>query len=174
MNELDIDESLNEINYFLSKEQNKCFQIENLDIKKLVNDLLNKKEDFKNRPLNIASIIEYLGLNAEYKDNVENFIQLDYDNKTIYINKDSVDIKYKLFQIAVEIGKFFLNKNFGLSNDPNREIEANVFAIELLMPYNEFRNKMLIGYSIDNLKDTFNVSYEVAYNRYQYIAKKLD
>ena len=83
-------------------------------------------------------------------------------------------MKFKLYQIAVEIGKFVLNQNFGESNTLKREAEANIFAIELLMPYNKFRNKMIFGYSIDNLSNYFNVSYEVAEHRYNYIAKKLD
>ncbi len=173
MNELDIDEALKEINYFLSKEQKKYFQLESLDVKNLVNNLLHEKE-LEFSPLNLASIIENLGLNAEYKDNVENFVQLDNINKTIYINNDGVNMKFKLYQIAVEIGKFVLNQNFGESNTLKREAEANIFAIELLMPYNKFRNKMIFGYSIDNLSNYFNVSYEVAEHRYNYIAKKLD
>lgn len=160
-----------ELNYILTDKQRKCFQLENKSVSDLAIKLLNEKENFKIRPLNLAEILKHLNLNAEYKTELDNHILFDFNNKTIYIKKDEVDIKQKLYHIAVAIGNFILNNN---SNDLAKEIDANIFAIELLMPYNEFRNKMLLGYTVEHLKEHFNVSYEVAYYRYNSIAKKLD
>ena len=49
------------------------------------------------------------------------------------------------------------------------EQEANAFAAELLMPYEEVRNFIIHGYDIEYLMAHFNVSYEFAYYRYNFI-----
>lgn len=165
-NDLKIDQ---ELNYSLSREEVNYFKEDNLEIKTLATN----KVIFEKRPLNLSEILVFLGLNAEYKENVKNFVQLNRNTKTIEINKDDVDIKLKFYKIAVEIGKYVIDSNFGVSDSEARNIQNHIFAINLLMPYNETRNKILIGYTPDHLADYFNVSYEVAHYRYNYIVNRI-
>lgn len=166
-------ECLNSNQYSLTKDELTYFQSDNLEIKILAENLLNEQKEFSKKPLDLAKIILHLGLNVEYKDNVENLVNLNRKNKTIEIKNDNVNIKKKLYKIAVEIGKYVLDKEFGVSDDENRIFYNHLFAINLLMPYNETRNKILLGYSIQNISDYFNIPYDVAYNRYNYIINRI-
>lgn len=73
---------------------------------------------------------------------------IDYDNESIYVNEFDSPTRQR-FTIAHELGHLALHQdhgnivdfrnsifNYNLSNE--KEIEANVFAAELLMPVNEF------------------------------------
>ena len=53
------------------------------------------------------------------------------------------------------------------------EQEANAFAAELLMSYDEVRNFIVQGYKVEDLMSHFNVSYDFAYYRYNFIAGML-
>lgn len=41
------------------------------------------------------------------------------------------------------------------------------------MPYNETRNKIILGYSVENLSEYFNVTDEIARNRYNNIYNRI-
>lgn len=167
---MDLNDNLSIDKIELTSVQKRAFTCENKNIEFLVKKIVyDFNKNTSNNYINLIDIIKGVGLNAEYA-NIDTYTSLDLDNKTILINKDNVSMKDKLFNIAIEIGHYVLLQNYKETN----ELNATLFAIELLMPYNQFRNKMIFGYSIDNLSDYFNISYEVAYYRYNYIVKKLD
>ena len=132
----------------------------------------------KARPVNLATIITELGLKAIYKEDMTDYALLNPVDKTIYVLKDNQPIKEKIFAIAHEIGHWVLHSrdkerprlNFNGNESLNKvlieeEKEANVFAFELLMPYEETRNMILFGYSINYIASHFGVSLDMAYAR---------
>lgn len=99
-------------------------------------------------------------------------------DKTIYILKDNQPIRDKIFAVAHEIGHWVLHSrdkerpriNFHGNEQLDKvlveeEKEANSFAFELLMPYEETRNMILFGYTIDCIASHFGVSLDMAYAR---------
>ena len=132
----------------------------------------------KTRPVNLATIIKTLGLNATYKEGMNDYALLNPMDKTIYILKDNQPIRDKIFAVAHEIGHWILHSrdkerprlNFNSNESLNKvlieeEKEANAFAFELLMPYEETRNMILFGYSINYIASHFGVSLDMAYAR---------
>ena len=132
----------------------------------------------KTRPVNLATIIKTLGLNATYKEGMNDYALLNPIDKTIYILKDNQPIRDKIFAVAHEIGHWILHSrdkerprlNFNSNESLNKvlieeEKEANAFAFELLMPYEETRNMILFGYSINYIASHFVVSLDMAYAR---------
>ena len=132
----------------------------------------------KARPVNLATIITELGLKAIYKEDMTDYALLNPVDKTIYVLKDNQPIKEKIFAIAHEIGHWVLHSrdkerprlNFNSNESLNKvlieeEKEANAFAFELLMPYEETRNMILFGYSINYIASHFGVSLDMAYAR---------
>lgn len=149
--------------------------------------LLENSKANEKRPVNLAIILNELGLNAIYSEDIEDEALLNPMEKTIYVKVDDKPMTRKLFSIAHEIGHWVLHSrnkirpriNFE-DNNPFRsqeeiaeEKEANAFASELLMPYNEVRNMIMIGYSVEDIMNYFNVSYAFAYNRYNFIIGRL-
>lgn len=141
--------------------------------------LLNSNPRYSEyRPVNLALILEDLGLNAQYSNDIVDEALLNPMEKMIYIKIDDLPMTRKLFSIAHEIGHWKLHSHDKVrprssSNDICEEQEANAFAAELLMPYDEVRNLILLGYGIENLMNHFNVSYEFAYNRYNFIISRV-
>mgnify|MGYP000271414597 CR=1 FL=1 len=145
-------------------------------------NLLIESEAGKTRPVNLATIITELGLKAIYKEDLTDYALLNPMNKTIYILKDNQPIRGKIFAIAHEIGHWVLHSrdkerpriNFH-SNEAldqilvEEEKEANAFAFELLMPYEETRNMIIFGYSVNYIASHFGVPIEKAYMRYNEI-----
>ena len=134
------------------------------------------------RPVNLAIILNELGLSARYKDDLIDEALLNPMERTIYIRRDDKPMTRKLFSIAHEIGHWMLHSRdkerprINFSDNPvideivtAEEQEANAFAAELLMPYDEVRNFIVHGYNIEYLMAHFNVSYEFAYYRYNFI-----
>lgn len=133
----------------------------------------------KTRPVNLATIITELGLKAIYKEGLTDYALLNPMNKTIYVLKNDQPIRDKIFAIAHEIGHWVLH-----SRDKERprlnlhgnealdktlideEKEANAFAFGLLMPYDEVRNMIIFGYSVNYIASHFGVPIEKAYIRY--------
>ncbi|WP_103600321.1 ImmA/IrrE family metallo-endopeptidase [Campylobacter concisus] len=148
--------------------------------------LLSDSQANASRPVNLAIILSELGLSAQYKDDMIDEALLNPMQKVIYIKRDDKPITRKLFSIAHEIGHWMLHSrdrerpriNF-YSNPTIDEIqtmeeqEANAFAAELLMPYDEVRNFIAHGYGLEFLMAHFNVSYEFAYHRYNFIISRL-
>ena len=103
-------------------------------------------------------------------------------DKTIYILKDNQPIRDKIFAIAHEIGHWMLHSRdrerprLNLHGNKaldkvlvDEEKEANTFAFELLMPYEETRNLIIFGYSVNYIASLFGVPIEKAYMRYNEI-----
>lgn len=137
----------------------------------------------KTRPVNLATIIKTLGLNATYKEGMNDYALLNPMDKTIYILKDNQPIRDKIFAIAHEIGHWILHSrdkerprfDFSGKDRPSDKVlieeekEANGFAYELLMPYEETRNLIIFGYSVNYIASHFGVPIEAAYRRYNEI-----
>ncbi|QKF91487.1 ImmA/IrrE family metallo-endopeptidase [Campylobacter sp. CCUG 57310] len=145
--------------------------------------LLNSSKTNLSYPINLATILNELNLKAEYSDKITDEALLDPNQKTIFIRRDDLPMTRKLFSIAHEIGHWMLHsrdKSRPRINFSNKlicdeiskveEQEANAFAAELLMPYDEVRKLIMIGYSVENLMTYFNVSYEFAYYRYMSVS----
>ena len=145
-------------------------------------NLLNNSKANLSRPVNLAIILNEQGLSAQYKDGLIDEALLDPMQKVIYIRRDDKPMTRKLFSIAHEIGHWILHSRdkerprINFSDNPiintqvtAEEQEANAFAAELLMPYDEVRSFIMQGYSIEYLMAHFNVSYEFAYYRYNFI-----
>lgn len=145
--------------------------------------LLAESEAGKTRPINLATIITELGLKATYKENMNDYALLNPLDKTIYILKDNQPIRDKIFAVAHEVGHWVLHSRdkerprFDFSGKDRlsdkvlieEEKEANAFAFELLMPYEETRNLIIFGYSVNYIASHFGVPIEKAYMRYNEI-----
>ena len=136
----------------------------------------------KARPVNLATIITELGLKAIYKEDMNDYALLNPLDKTIYVLKNDQPIRDKLFAVAHEIGHWVLHSrdkerpriNFHGNEELDKtlveeEKEANSFAFELLMPYEETRNLIIFGYSVNYIASHFGVPIETAYRRYNEI-----
>lgn len=141
---------------------------------------------FDSSPINLANVLNYLDLKLVYDSEIEDEALLDPMEKTIFLKKDAMPIKRKIFSIAHEIGHWILH-----SRDKKRprviaydsehvdqtliteEQEANAFAAELLMPFNEVRKMIMLGYTAENLADHFNVSYEFASYRHSFVSRQI-
>ncbi|PAF49024.1 hypothetical protein BKH43_07470 [Helicobacter sp. 13S00401-1] len=149
-------------------------------------DILLQKAKINSYPVNLAAILNFLGLDAKYSDKIEYEAMLSPKEKTIFIRKDTLPMTRKFFSIAHEIGHWVLHShdkqrpriNLELAQqvddiDIKEEKEANAFASELLMPYDEVRKLIMIGYSPQNLQEYFDVSYSFAYNRYEAVYRMI-
>lgn len=146
-----------------------------LEVRKLLRDCGLEKT----RPVNLATIIKTLGLNATYKEGMRDYALLNPMDKTIYILKDNQPIRDKIFAVAHEIGHWILHSrdkerprfDFSGKDRPSDKVlieeekEANAFAFELLTPYEETRNMILFGYTINYIASHFGVSLDMAYAR---------
>ena len=146
-------------------------------------NLLIESEAGKTRPVNLATIITELGLKAIYKEDMNDYALLNPMDKTIYILKDNQPIRDKIFAVAHEIGHWILHSrdkerprfDFSGKDRPSDKVlieeekEANEFAFELLMPYEETRNMIIFGYSVNYIASHFGVPIEKAYMRYNEI-----
>ncbi|NLK65884.1 MAG: ImmA/IrrE family metallo-endopeptidase [Campylobacteraceae bacterium] len=143
-------------------------------------NLLAESGAGKNGTVNLATVLRHLDLRAIYGDDMIEEAVLDPTQETIFVRKDDSPITRKYFSIAHEIGHWVLHTrdrvrpriNFNNGNSYSKEEiieeqEANAFAAELLMPYDEVERLAMAGYSIEDLMRYFNVSYEFA--RYRYI-----
>lgn len=146
-------------------------------------NLLIESEAGKTRPVNLATIITELGLKATYKEDMNDYALLNPLDKTIYILKNDQPIRDKIFAVAHEIGHWILHSrdkerprfDFSSKDRPSDKVlieeekEANAFAFELLMPYEETRNMIIFGYSVNYIASHFGVPIETAYRRYNEI-----
>lgn len=146
-------------------------------------NLLIESEAGKTRPVNLATIITELGLKAIYKEDMNDYALLNPLDKTIYVLKNDQPIRDKIFAVAHEIGHWILHSrdkerprfDFSGKDRPSDKVlieeerEANAFAFELLMPYEETRNLIIFGYSVNYIASHFGVPIETAYRRYNEI-----
>ncbi len=143
-----------------------------------------KNFELNERPVNLLRIINKEGLKIINEKEASSAGRLDIENKMIYIQSSDV-LERKLFTIAHELGHWFLHKNLGVlefDRDPNSlehnnsdyEREANAFAAELLMPFNEVRTLILKNkYEVKDVANYFSVSYNAASNRVSNVIRTL-
>lgn len=139
------------------------------------------------RPIKLSLILNHLGLSTRYAtadDDMPEEAKLIPQEKIILVRQDDAPVTRKLFSIAHEIGHFVLHnhnkeryrldmKNVNKLDDDQmiEEQEANAFAAELLMPYNEVKEMLLKGYDTQDIMNYFNVSYAFAVFRTSFIVK---
>lgn len=121
-------------------------------------------------PVKISSIANYLEIDALKGDETIPIFKktsafIDLEDK-ILVYKDSDPIVRKRFSVAHEIGHFVLshtvkNDIFDIDSFDYREIEANMFAAEILMPFDWVKKDMqLRNMSIKDLAKKYWVSEE--------------
>ncbi|WP_121022855.1 ImmA/IrrE family metallo-endopeptidase [Helicobacter vulpis] len=147
----------------------------------LARELLNRNPTYKQyRPIYFTLLLKDLGLQVVFKDNLENEALLNPEQKTIFILNDQKPMLRKFFSIAHEIGHWVLHTRdkprpriteyrYLSPLEKMEEQEANAFAAELLMPFKEVATCIFYGYDPAKLADFFNVSYEFAAHRYNFV-----
>ncbi len=120
-------------------------------------------------------VIPYSQLNETISQIYEEIIYTDwgftiyYNNQYMILYDDTIKIGAQRFTIAHEIGHIILN-HFVCNDMPTREIEANLFAAQILMPLNVL-TKCNIS-TIEELQSICGVTYSAAKYRYnKYISR---
>jgi Zn-dependent peptidase ImmA (M78 family) len=125
-------------------------------------------------PVNIEHIIRvickktpvYLNPTKEFGDRIQGFLHKSYD---IYDEEDGYIITYNSkmhpnrtrFTIAHELGHLCFGHLYDFSQDEkNKEVEANAFAKELLMPLDLLKRDLRITRNISKLASLYDVSEE--------------
>ncbi len=141
-------------------------------------DLVNNIEDIEG-----IKEVDFRKYEDEFTIKINGAIYRDSNQYTIYINKN-LDQEKKRLTIAHELGHYFLkhlDKDgilFSLSDDIRydfeysgfEEREANIFAVELLMPYEQCRR--LRYYSDEELSQLFKVNKNAIKKRMEYLGLK--
>ncbi|WP_120951484.1 ImmA/IrrE family metallo-endopeptidase [Helicobacter sp. L8] len=133
------------------------------------------------RPVHFKALLQALDLKLERAKEGQDEALLDPQKKIIFILEDDKPLSRKYFSIAHEIGHWVLHSRDKIRSraicyeqlDPISKIEeqeANAFAAELLMPYDEVAACIFWGYEITHLQEYFNVSYEFATYRYNFVS----
>lgn len=138
---------------------------------------------YKENRLQLEELLRKLSLkclSAEYPRDISGAIIKDDDDKgyTIYVNKEHPKSRQR-FTIAHEIGHYisYLNGSFSKEdfekykgfedkfmyylkdgNSSNAEIEANLIAVELLMPEERVKTLIKDNLTIEEMADIFFVS----------------
>lgn len=124
-------------------------------------------------PVDLGQILRKYNLKAFNTDFVEPNIAgaLDRRAKKIYINRDDPQTR-KVFTLAHELGHYFMHdsKNVDIlyrekDNRTSDEREADHFAAMILMPEDTIRTYWTIAESVQDLANTFGVSYQAMLNR---------
>jgi Zn-dependent peptidase ImmA (M78 family) len=125
-----------------------------------------------NPPVRIGVIAKKLDLIVEsgnpaildlfIKKNLSAFISLE--DKIVVYNSTHPTVRNR-FSVAHEIGHFILghsfnNDIFNLNSQDPREIEANIFASELLMPFGMIKRDIVLGERVPGLAKIYWVSEE--------------
>lgn len=121
------------------------------------------------KPIRLAPILKHLDLLGQQVsltsyniDNISAFI--DFEDNTIYFENSHPTVR-KRFSVAHEIGHYLMDHGgqhaggalFLESNMPN-EIEANMFASELLMPFAWLKEDVRAGGKVKDLAWKYWVS----------------
>ncbi|MBZ7993719.1 ImmA/IrrE family metallo-endopeptidase [Campylobacter sp. RM9333] len=150
---------------------------------RVANELLISNPIYQQRnPVDFVAILNDLGLNIAFNNDMEDEALLDPINKTIYI-KRMLYPQRMFFSIAHEIGHWLLHSRDKIryrKNTPEfgtqeaiEEQEANAFAAELLLPFDKVAEHIRGGFDIASLASTSNVSYDFASFRYNFVATRL-
>lgn len=138
-------------------------------IKKII-ELLRNEYDLKSLPVDLEKITQKLEIRVmeqQFEEGLSGFAYQKSGNKFIGVNSSELS-RRKRFTIAHELGHLFLHKQDAVNYDPAimyfrdshssdgtdiKEIEANAFAAELLMPEDEVR-KLIVKRGGLNMEDT--------------------
>lgn len=133
-------------------------------------------KNLKERPIDLKRILSEQGLRIVTKRDINDCALLDPINRIIYVKDQR---KNNSFEIAIALGHWFLHprdKNYNCKSFTGNEImdaimpneiqEANAFAFELLMPYAEVREFILLNRTYRFVARYFKVPYWVAVFRY--------
>lgn len=142
--------------------------------KEIVNQALNTLKNHSDGvfPINVIDLAHSMGLRVMEANFTKDDIagMLDMNKKAIYIARDDGYLR-KRFSIAHEIGHYVLHKEAcedgrhisyrdeisSLGFDI-KEIEANFFAANLLMPYKKVMELVKNKYTLEEMANFFNVS----------------
>lgn len=137
-------------------------------IRKKATQLLQECQ-ISNPPVKLSIILRYLGVNAIKADprmidviKISAFIVLE---EKLIVYSDSDPTVRKRFGVAHEIGHYILNHNtpnhsLNLTSADPKETEANIFASELLIPYEWIKKDMSWDSKIPDLAKKYWVSQE--------------
>ena len=133
---------------------------------------LLQKLSINEYPIDLNVILQKYDITLEAakfnNDDLSGMLIGENGNYKIIVNENHSQNR-KSFTIAHELGHYFLHRDLqdkcedqvffrGATSD-NIELQANIFAGELLMPENEFKNEILIGVNtIPELANYFGVS----------------
>jgi len=128
---------------------------------------LLKECNITETPIRLSPIIKHLEISVQPDNSnipalkkISAFIDLE-DKLLIY--NDNHPVVRKRFSVAHELGHYTLkhtikNDNFNLNSSDHREIEANIFAAELLIPFEWIKKDLKITPSIPKLAIKYWVS----------------
>ncbi len=131
--------------------------------------LLLQECQISNPPVKLSIILKHLGIDAIKADprmidvtKISAFIVLE---EKLIVYSDSDPTVRKRFGVAHEIGHYILNHNtpnhsLNLASTDPKETEANIFASELLMPYDWLKKDMSWNTKIPDLAKKYWVSQE--------------
>lgn len=132
----------------------------------LVYSLLSLQKSSNSKPLDFAGIIENLGLDAIYSDEVDS-VKLNYENKAILIPRGKKgNLKSVFFQLgAILVGYY----SYSLSNKTDKysdyvcknERKITELALELLLPTQIFRRYMRKAITLDEIAIKHNVDIKI-------------
>lgn len=137
-------------------------------IRRIAHSVFDKHWD-KQFPINAGKIAEGVGLRVEHTQGAVlrgRSGYLDREHSTIFINADESDIRQR-FTICHELGHYVLGHTGNLNRPADNtypdassdiESEANVFAVELLMPDIIVRSLYKNGIGIRAIADALGVS----------------
>lgn len=134
-----------------------------------------------NYPFPVVEFINELGIRTfadDLEDHNSGYIKKDSSGQVSIVINQNHSVKRNRFTLAHELGHFFndneyltkqsmIEDSFKLNRSKEglpekREIEANKFAAELLMPKDKFIEVYRNSASIDNVADFFKVSVDAA------------
>lgn len=128
-------------------------------------------------PVIIRKIIDFLGKEFDI-DIIKTDFKGEYDGITVTIGgshtvgfDENSPINRKRFSIAHELGHIVLghtntnNSDYDYDSKNYREIEANEFAAELLVPYEFLKKDVAQGTPVKDLVSKYYVSEQMLWNR---------
>lgn len=146
-------------------------------------ELLASNPEYKQGvPVNFSAIVKDLNLKVCFDGTIQDEALLDPAKQTILIKKSSIPQRM-FFSLAHEIGHWLLHSKDRIryrkstyqsgSLEEVEEQEANAFAAELLLPFNEVKAHIKQGFDAESLAILHNVSYEFASYRFNFVMNRL-
>ena len=136
-----------------------------------------KDSKITNPPVILRKIIDFLSkefdidvIKADFKGEYDGITVTIGDSHTLGFDENN-PINRKRFSIAHELGHIVLGHTNGKNNDYDfesrdcRELEANEFAAELLVPYEFLKRDVNGGLTVKDLSLKYYVSEQMLWNR---------